>query len=156
MCQCCSPWVGVHDVARRIRCGASALTSARLRRDGRVVRRPAASVDGVPDRIVTNGFIEVNAWQRPRLGLDFNVDAARPHLREEDARFLRLTASGRDEHAGVLAHETQPFEADALEIEIERCLMRRVDELDEVLVGRGGQALEDAFARDRRHDEVIA
>ena len=43
-------------------------------------------VEGLPDPIVNNGFIDV--WDRPGLGLTFNVKAAKAHLREEDRDFF--------------------------------------------------------------------
>ncbi len=43
-------------------------------------------VDGLPDPIVKNGFIDV--WDKPGLGITFNVRAARAHLREEDRGFF--------------------------------------------------------------------
>ncbi len=43
-------------------------------------------VEGLPDPIVTNSFIEV--WDRPGLGVDFNVAAAKAHLRDEDSGFF--------------------------------------------------------------------
>jgi L-alanine-DL-glutamate epimerase-like enolase superfamily enzyme len=45
-------------------------------------------VEGLPDPIVTDGFIEVDAWTRPGMGLDFKIEAARPHLKPEDADFF--------------------------------------------------------------------
>jgi len=45
-------------------------------------------VDGLPNPIVKSGFIEVDAWIRPGIGLDFNISAARAHLRDEDADFF--------------------------------------------------------------------
>jgi L-alanine-DL-glutamate epimerase-like enolase superfamily enzyme len=45
-------------------------------------------VEGLPDPIVKDGFIDVDAWQRPGIGLDFNVEAARAHLRDEDQDFF--------------------------------------------------------------------
>ncbi len=45
-------------------------------------------VEGVPEQVVKDGFIEVDAWPRPGIGLDFKVDAAREHLRDEDADFF--------------------------------------------------------------------
>ena len=45
-------------------------------------------VEGLPDPIVVDGFIDVDAWTKPGIGLDFNVDAALPHLREEDKDFF--------------------------------------------------------------------
>jgi L-alanine-DL-glutamate epimerase-like enolase superfamily enzyme len=43
-------------------------------------------VEGLPDPIVKNGFIEV--WDKPGLGVTFNVRAARAHLSEEDRGFF--------------------------------------------------------------------
>ena len=43
-------------------------------------------VDGLPDPIVKDGFIEV--WDRPGLGVDFKVDAAKAHLNDEDTDFF--------------------------------------------------------------------
>jgi L-alanine-DL-glutamate epimerase-like enolase superfamily enzyme len=43
-------------------------------------------VDGLPDPIVSNGFIDV--WDRPGMGVDFKVDVAREYLAEEDATFF--------------------------------------------------------------------
>jgi L-alanine-DL-glutamate epimerase-like enolase superfamily enzyme len=43
-------------------------------------------VEGLPDPIVKNGFIDV--WDKPGLGLTFNVRAARAHLSEEDRNFF--------------------------------------------------------------------
>ena len=43
-------------------------------------------VDGLPDPIVSNGFIEV--WDKPGLGITFNVRAAKVHLSEEDKGFF--------------------------------------------------------------------
>jgi L-alanine-DL-glutamate epimerase-like enolase superfamily enzyme len=43
-------------------------------------------VDGLPNPIVKNGFVEV--WDRPGLGVEFNVEAAKPHLTIEDAGFF--------------------------------------------------------------------
>ena len=45
-------------------------------------------VDGLPQPIVQDGFIDVDAWTRPGIGLDFKIEAARAHLREEDADFF--------------------------------------------------------------------
>ena len=45
-------------------------------------------VEGVPDPIVTDGFVDVDAWTRPGMGVDFNIDAASLHLRPEDADFF--------------------------------------------------------------------
>lgn len=43
-------------------------------------------VDGLPDPIVKNGFIDV--WDRPGLGVTFRVKEARARLREEDRGFF--------------------------------------------------------------------
>jgi L-alanine-DL-glutamate epimerase-like enolase superfamily enzyme len=43
-------------------------------------------VDGLPDPIVKRGFIDV--WDRPGLGVTFNVAAAKARLSEEDRRFF--------------------------------------------------------------------
>src|SRR5688500_7633892 len=43
-------------------------------------------VEGLPDPIVKNGFVEV--WDRPGMGVDFIVDAARQYLRPEDSAFF--------------------------------------------------------------------
>jgi len=43
-------------------------------------------VEGLPNPIVQDGFIEV--WDRPGLGVDFRVEAARERLREEDRDFF--------------------------------------------------------------------
>jgi L-alanine-DL-glutamate epimerase-like enolase superfamily enzyme len=43
-------------------------------------------VDGLPDPIVQNGFIDV--WHRPGMGLELNVKAARKYLPEGDEDFL--------------------------------------------------------------------
>jgi L-alanine-DL-glutamate epimerase-like enolase superfamily enzyme len=43
-------------------------------------------VDGLPDPIVKNGFIDV--WDKPGLGITFNVRAAKAHLKEEDRDFF--------------------------------------------------------------------
>ena len=43
-------------------------------------------VEGLPDPIVVDGHITV--WDRPGLGVDFKVDAAKAHLRPEDASFF--------------------------------------------------------------------
>lgn len=43
-------------------------------------------VDGLPDPIVKNGYIDV--WDKPGLGITFNVRAARAHLSEEDRSFF--------------------------------------------------------------------
>jgi L-alanine-DL-glutamate epimerase-like enolase superfamily enzyme len=45
-------------------------------------------VEGLPDPVVKDGFIDVDAWKKPGMGLEFNVPAAREHLREEDADFF--------------------------------------------------------------------
>jgi L-alanine-DL-glutamate epimerase-like enolase superfamily enzyme len=43
-------------------------------------------VDGLPDPIVKDGFIEV--WDRPGMGIDLNEKAAKKYLREEDQGFF--------------------------------------------------------------------
>ncbi len=43
-------------------------------------------VDGLPNPVVKNGFIEV--WDKPGLGITFNVRAAKAHLRDEDRDFF--------------------------------------------------------------------
>jgi L-alanine-DL-glutamate epimerase-like enolase superfamily enzyme len=43
-------------------------------------------VDGLPDPIMKKGFIDV--WDRPGLGVTFNVQAAKAHLAEEDRAFF--------------------------------------------------------------------
>jgi L-alanine-DL-glutamate epimerase-like enolase superfamily enzyme len=43
-------------------------------------------VEGLPNPIVKKGFIDV--WDRPGLGVTFNVRAAKAHLSEEDRRFF--------------------------------------------------------------------
>ncbi len=43
-------------------------------------------VEGLPNPIVKRGFIDV--WDRPGLGVTFNVQAAKAHLSEEDRTFF--------------------------------------------------------------------
>ncbi len=43
-------------------------------------------VDGLPNPIVKRGFIDV--WDRPGLGVTFNVPAAKSHLADEDRHFF--------------------------------------------------------------------
>src|SRR5579884_1350373 len=43
-------------------------------------------IDGLPDPIMKKGFIDV--WDRPGLGVTFNVRAAKAHLSEEDRGFF--------------------------------------------------------------------
>jgi L-alanine-DL-glutamate epimerase-like enolase superfamily enzyme len=43
-------------------------------------------VEGLPDPIVKDSFIEV--WDKPGMGVAFNVAAAKKHLSEEDAGFF--------------------------------------------------------------------
>ena len=43
-------------------------------------------VDGLPDPIVKHGFIDV--WDRPGLGVTFNVQAAKARLSDEDRHFF--------------------------------------------------------------------
>jgi L-alanine-DL-glutamate epimerase-like enolase superfamily enzyme len=43
-------------------------------------------VEGLPNPLVKDGFIEV--WDRPGMGVDFNIEAAQIHLAEEDQDFF--------------------------------------------------------------------
>ena len=43
-------------------------------------------VEGLPNPIVKRGFIDV--WDKPGLGVTFNVEAAKSHLSDEDRRFF--------------------------------------------------------------------
>ena len=43
-------------------------------------------VEGLPDPIVKRGFIDV--WDRPGLGVSFNVKAAKAHLSDDDRTFF--------------------------------------------------------------------
>jgi len=43
-------------------------------------------IDGLPDPIVTDGFIDV--WDTPGLGVEFNVEAAKKYLPDEDKDFF--------------------------------------------------------------------
>lgn len=43
-------------------------------------------VEGLPNPIVERGFI--NVWDRPGLGVTFNVQAAKSHLSDEDRQFF--------------------------------------------------------------------
>jgi L-alanine-DL-glutamate epimerase-like enolase superfamily enzyme len=43
-------------------------------------------VDGLPDPIMKRGFIDV--WDRPGLGVTFNIPAAKARLTEEDRGFF--------------------------------------------------------------------
>ena len=43
-------------------------------------------VEGLPDPVVKRGFIDV--WDRPGLGVTFNVQAAKSHLSDEDRHFF--------------------------------------------------------------------
>ena len=45
-------------------------------------------MEGLPDPIVKDAFIQVDAWTRRGMGLDFNVEAARPYLKPENADFF--------------------------------------------------------------------
>jgi L-alanine-DL-glutamate epimerase-like enolase superfamily enzyme len=45
-------------------------------------------VDGLPNPIVKNGYIDVGAWDKPGLGISFNVKAAKAHLSDEDRTFF--------------------------------------------------------------------
>ena len=43
-------------------------------------------VDGLPDPVVRDGFIEV--WDRPGMGVELNPERTRPHLASEDEAFF--------------------------------------------------------------------
>jgi L-alanine-DL-glutamate epimerase-like enolase superfamily enzyme len=43
-------------------------------------------VEGLPDPIMKKGFIDV--WDKPGLGVTFNIKAAKAHLRDEDRDFF--------------------------------------------------------------------
>jgi L-alanine-DL-glutamate epimerase-like enolase superfamily enzyme len=43
-------------------------------------------IDGLPDPVVKDSLIEV--WDRPGLGVEFNVKAAKQYLAEEDKKFF--------------------------------------------------------------------
>ncbi len=43
-------------------------------------------VDGLPDPLIQNGFIEV--WDRPGMGVELNPEKAKRYLAEEDAGFF--------------------------------------------------------------------
>ncbi|HXJ41711.1 MAG TPA: mandelate racemase/muconate lactonizing enzyme family protein, partial [Bryobacteraceae bacterium] len=43
-------------------------------------------IDGLPDPIMKRGFIDV--WDRPGLGVTFNIPAAKSHLTDEDRHFF--------------------------------------------------------------------
>lgn len=43
-------------------------------------------VDGLPDPVMKRGFIDV--WDRPGLGITFNIPAAKAHLSDEDRHFF--------------------------------------------------------------------
>lgn len=43
-------------------------------------------LDGLPDPIMNKGFIDV--WDRPGLGVKFNIPAAKSHLSDEDRHFF--------------------------------------------------------------------
>ncbi len=45
-------------------------------------------VEGLPEPLVENGFMEVDAWTRPGMGLEFKIEAAQARLRPEDADFF--------------------------------------------------------------------
>jgi len=44
-------------------------------------------VDGLPDPLLQDGHVTV--WDRPGLGVEFNVNKASEYLREEDKDFFR-------------------------------------------------------------------
>lgn len=43
-------------------------------------------VDGLPDPVMKSGFVDV--WDRPGLGVTFNIPAAKSHLPDEDRHFF--------------------------------------------------------------------
>ncbi len=43
-------------------------------------------LEGFPDPLVQDGFIKV--WDRPGLGVDFNIGKAQAHLADEDKGFF--------------------------------------------------------------------
>ena len=43
-------------------------------------------LEGFPNPIVKDGFIEV--WDRPGLGVEFNVEKTKPYLEEADRGFF--------------------------------------------------------------------
>jgi L-alanine-DL-glutamate epimerase-like enolase superfamily enzyme len=45
-------------------------------------------VEGLPQPIVRDGFIDMADWQRPGMGVTLNPEATRPHLSEEDRDFF--------------------------------------------------------------------
>jgi hypothetical protein len=49
---------------------------------------PRRSLGAWQDTIVSHRFIDVDAWTRPGMGIDFRVEAARAHLGSEDADFF--------------------------------------------------------------------
>ena len=56
----------------------------------RIPGRPAwwyDIVDGLPDPLLRDGHVTV--WDRPGLGVEFNVNKASAYLREEDGDFFK-------------------------------------------------------------------
>ena len=45
-------------------------------------------VEGLPNPIVHDGFIHMEEWTRPGMGVDFKADAARQYLSDEDKAFF--------------------------------------------------------------------
>src|SRR5213078_4529832 len=45
-------------------------------------------VEGLPSPLVENGFISVDAWTLPGMGLEFKVEPTKARLRPEDADFF--------------------------------------------------------------------
>jgi L-alanine-DL-glutamate epimerase-like enolase superfamily enzyme len=45
-------------------------------------------IKGLPKPIVRNSMIDVAAFDRPGLGVSFDVDKTMPHLKEEDKDFF--------------------------------------------------------------------
>jgi L-alanine-DL-glutamate epimerase-like enolase superfamily enzyme len=45
-------------------------------------------LEGLPNPIVSAGFIDVDAWKLPGMGVEFKVEAAKAYLQPEDADFF--------------------------------------------------------------------
>jgi L-alanine-DL-glutamate epimerase-like enolase superfamily enzyme len=45
-------------------------------------------VEGLPDPIVRDGLIDMADWTRPGMGVEFNIEATRQYLSEEDKDFF--------------------------------------------------------------------
>jgi L-alanine-DL-glutamate epimerase-like enolase superfamily enzyme len=45
-------------------------------------------VEGLPEPLVDHGFVDVDAWTRPGMGLDFTIESAKARLCAEDADFF--------------------------------------------------------------------